>query len=603
MAWQQLKVPPGVVRQATPYDVNNVWYDTNNVRFMSGSIMPIGGCTRITAQPLPAKIRQLFQWRDNGAREWTAIGHEDGVQVLFGSLADVTPTSFVSMNAVSGGGYGSLKYGTDVSPVSDTSGTTTVSYATVTITNASPAVVTWSNHGLDSDSVVKFTTTGTLPTGLTAGTAYYVLPLTVNTFKVSATKNGTAINTSSAGSGTHTANWIVGQDNYGRQRSTNPPIFRKPDHWTFASFGQDLLGVCSSDGRLLHLTPTTGVIPKMDVPSNAPTGNYAVAVTAERSVVLMGANGNPRRVAWSDIENYNGWNFSSATGQAGYIDLEASSPIITGTRVKEGILILTQHECFLLRYVGAPYFYGVEKLGSTTFSAPNAIASGGSQTVWFGEAGFWRYDGGSVRLLPCPIFNDIKQNYDPLYGNYRAHMHENGAYPEFWFEYPDVNSTDGECNTYMIWNYAENIWLRGTRARTAACGAVTANFPIAAGTDNNVYQHEDGWTDAGISRVGTVWAETSVLDFGQNANVIDVNQAMVAADPDSDFNNYQIKFLSRFTPNQTETTYGPYLPRSDYYTDCRVSGRDIRLRIEATKDEYWSLGTVRLDITANGGQR
>ena len=568
--------------------------------------MPIGGNTRITSEPLPSKVRSLFQWRDSSAKEWTAVGHEDGVSVIFGSLSDVTPTSFVGMGAVSGGGYGTLKWGTDVAPVSDTAGTTVVSQATVTITIASPAVITWASHGLTVDDVVNFTTTGSLPTGLAVGTDYYVLPLTVDTFSVclaSGGKNGTAVNTSGTQSGVHTGKWVVGQDNYGRPRSTNPPIFRRPDHWSFASFGQDLLGVCSSDGRLLHLSPTTGIIPKMDVPSNAPTGNVAVAVTAERAVVLLGSGSNARRVAWSDLEDYNGWTFNVSTGQAGYIDIESSSPIITGVRVKEGILILTQHECFLLRYVGAPFFYGIEKLGSTTFSSPCAIASGGPYTVWFGEEGFWVYSGGAIRLLECPVWNDIKQNYDPLYGNYRSHMHENGAYPEFWFDYPDLSSSNNECNNYVIWNYTDNIWIKGQRNVTAAIGAVTANYPIGAKTDNNVYQYEDGYLDDGVSRVGSVWAETSVLDFGQGDSYVELNQALVSSDPDSDETNYQIKFYSRYAPTATEYVFGPYVPRNDGYTDTRVSGRDIRLRIEATNDNYWSLGVIKVDVQKNGGRR
>jgi hypothetical protein len=601
-----LKFPPGVVRQATPNDAPNTWWDSSNVRWLAGSIMPIGGNTRISSDPLPSPVRTLFQWRDNDAKEWTAVGHESGVAVIFGSLSDVTPVGFQGMAGVAGGGYGSLDWGTDENPISDPSGTTIASSAVVTITNASPAVVTWVNHGLTADDVVRFTTTGSLPSGLVVGTSYYVIPVTTDTFRVclaSGGKNGTPVNTTTAGSGVHTANWIVGQDNFGRQRSTNPPIFRKPDHWSFASYGSDLLAVCSSDGRLLHLTPTTGIVPKMDVPSNAPTGNYAMAVTAERAVMLMGAGGNPRRVAWSDFEDYNGWTFNVSTGQAGYIDLEASSPIITGVRVKEGVLVLTQHECFLVRYVGAPYFYGVEKLGSTTFSAPCAIASGGSYTVWFGESGFWVYSGGAIRLLDCPMFGDIKQNYDPLYGNYRSHMHENGAFPEFWFDYVDIHATDGEPNNYVIWNYSDNVWIRGQRNVTAAIGAVTASYPLLAKTDNNVYQSEDGWTDDGASRVGSVWAETSVLDFGQGDSYIELNQALIASDPDSDVDNYQIKFKSKYAPGQTEVEFGPYAPRADGYTDTRVSGRDIRLRIEATNDAYWSVGQMRFDVNKNGGRR
>jgi hypothetical protein len=75
----------------------------------------------------------------------------------------------------------------------------------VTITNASPGVVTWTAHGLQAGDAVVFTTTGSLPTGLTAGTVYYVKAPAANTFTVSATVGGAAINTSSAGSGTHTA--------------------------------------------------------------------------------------------------------------------------------------------------------------------------------------------------------------------------------------------------------------------------------------------------------------------------------------------------------------------------------------------------------------
>lgn len=606
MTFVPIKMQPGVIRQATAYDVPNTWFNASNVRWLSGAIMPVGGNVRISSEPLTSKVRALFQWRDNAARQWTAIGCENSVSVLFGSLTDVTPTGFVSMNAVSGGGYGSLDWGTDDVPVADTAGTTVASSATVTITIASPAVITWTDHGLTEDDVVNFSTTGALPTGITAGTDYYVKPISADTFQIclaSGGKNGASVNTSGSQSGTHTGQWIVGQDNYGRQRSTNPPIFRKPDHWSFASFGQDLLGVCSSDGHLLHLTPTTGVIPKMDIPSNAPTGNTAVAVTAERAVVLIGAGGNPRRVAWSDLENYNGWTFNVSSGQAGYIDVEASSPLITGVRVKEGILCLSQHEVFLLRYVGAPYFYGIEKLGSTTFSSPNAIATGGPYTVWFGEEGFWVYSGGSIRLLECPIWAEIKQQYDPLYGNYRSHMHENGAFPEFWFDYPSVDAVDGECNNYVIWNHAENFWIKGQRNVTAAIGAVTASYPIGAKTDDNIYQFEDGLLDNGASRVGSVWAETSVLDFGQGDSYVEINQALIAADPNSAGNNYRVRFYSRYAPGQSEAAFGPYAPRADGYTDTRVSGRDIRLRIEATDDTYWSLGQMRFDVVKNGGSR
>lgn len=77
---------------------------------------------------------------------------------------------------------------------------------TCTISQASPAVVTITNHGLTSNDPVIFSTTGTLPTPLIAGAVYYVVSvLTSNTFTVALTAGGTAINTTSAGAPTHRA--------------------------------------------------------------------------------------------------------------------------------------------------------------------------------------------------------------------------------------------------------------------------------------------------------------------------------------------------------------------------------------------------------------
>jgi hypothetical protein len=80
--------------------------------------------------------------------------------------------------------------------------------ATVTITIATPGVVTWSSHNLSTGTPVVFTTTGALPTGITAGTTYYVIAVDASTFQIATTLAnalaGTAVNTSGSQSGTHT---------------------------------------------------------------------------------------------------------------------------------------------------------------------------------------------------------------------------------------------------------------------------------------------------------------------------------------------------------------------------------------------------------------
>jgi hypothetical protein len=80
--------------------------------------------------------------------------------------------------------------------------------STCTMTVASPCVVTKAGHGLVANQEIEFTTTGALPTGLTAGTKYFVRNETANTFEVSLTSGGASINTTGTQSGTHTL-WAI----------------------------------------------------------------------------------------------------------------------------------------------------------------------------------------------------------------------------------------------------------------------------------------------------------------------------------------------------------------------------------------------------------
>lgn len=86
--------------------------------------------------------------------------------------------------------------------------------ATCTISIASPAVITKTAHGLVAGSQVTFSTTGALPTGLATTTVYYVMStgLTVDTFQISATDGGSAVNTSGSQSGTQTLRYRGGND-------------------------------------------------------------------------------------------------------------------------------------------------------------------------------------------------------------------------------------------------------------------------------------------------------------------------------------------------------------------------------------------------------
>lgn len=76
--------------------------------------------------------------------------------------------------------------------------------AAVTMTIAAPVVVTWAGNTLADGNLITFETTGALPTGVTAGTGYYVKNKSGNTFELSATPGGASINTTGSQSGVHT---------------------------------------------------------------------------------------------------------------------------------------------------------------------------------------------------------------------------------------------------------------------------------------------------------------------------------------------------------------------------------------------------------------
>ena len=83
-----------------------------------------------------------------------------------------------------------------------------------TFTAATTDIITKTAHGYLTGDKVRFTTTTTLPAGLSLSTTYYVIKLTADTFKVATTRSlavaGTAVDITDTGTGTHT---VTGYEN------------------------------------------------------------------------------------------------------------------------------------------------------------------------------------------------------------------------------------------------------------------------------------------------------------------------------------------------------------------------------------------------------
>src|ERR1019366_1797358 len=90
-------------------------------------------------------------------------------------------------------------------------GTFYTATSAVTVSIATPAVISWTGHGLVVGTPLVFTTTDLLPTGLSPSPGflgvYYIIAagFGANSFQVSLTAGGTAVVTTGSQSGTHTA--------------------------------------------------------------------------------------------------------------------------------------------------------------------------------------------------------------------------------------------------------------------------------------------------------------------------------------------------------------------------------------------------------------
>jgi hypothetical protein len=393
---------------------------------------------------------------------------------------------------------------------------------------------------------------------------------------------------------------FYGTEDWGDERENVTDVNTVPYTYSLATWGQDLLALNSSDGRLLQWTPSAPTT-AATVVSGAPTGNRAMTVTDERHVVVIGGATNPRRISWSSRESLTDWDFSSTTNTAGFIEVEADAPLLHCVKVREGVLIFSESDIFLMRYVGLPFVYGVDRIATSGAPlSPLSVATFDGRAAWMGREGFYLYDGGSVTPVLSDVQDWVFDELDRGFGRFYAHASNNGLFPEVWFFYPDLDSGDGNPNRYIIWNYAEKWWSIGALRRTAMAEAGVFRWPLATCCQSNFYQHEQGQLANGDTRVGSVYAETATLSLGTGDKLMHV----VHAQPDSmrGADATSFVFYGRFTREGVERSYGPYVARPDGYMDVRLSTRDIRLRVGSRKDEPWTVGGMRLTIT-QGGRR
>jgi hypothetical protein len=406
--------------------------------------------------------------------------------------------------------------------------------------------------------------------------------------------------------------------------------------WSHSNYGQNL--VFNPRGGALYywavnanpnifdrgviLSPTSSGIYQTD--AGCPSICNAVTVSdASRFVIAFGCNDygsavlDPLLVRWSDQEDYATWT-PAATNQAGSYRLSTGSSIVAHQQTRQEILVWTDAALYSMQYLGPPFVWGFQILGSnTSIAGPNATSTAANITYWMGLDKFYMYSG-RVETLYCPlrqyIFGDINLNQQ-----YQFFSSTNEGYNEIWWFYCSANSTS--IDRYVIYNHLEKIWSYGNLARTAWLDTPLRDYPTATTYGNQLVYHENGVDDGTTNPPSAISAYIQSADFniGDGHNYGFVWRMVPDITFDGSYvNNPQVTFTMRPRQNPgsnygtagtpTVTSTQNYQSQRNYtvqqFTEIiytRIRGRQMAFKISSDGlGVNWQLGVPSIDIRPDG---
>lgn len=397
---------------------------------------------------------------------------------------------------------------------------------------------------------------------------------------------GLVVGFQNSGANTGYGGGPYGYDTYGTPRTT-ADLSQIATTWSFDNFGEFLVAVQSEDGRLFYwdLDLLADAQQVIAVSGTVPLDNKGVIVTDERFVVLLQADGNRRRVTWSNIEDLFDWE-QTATKQAGSFELQTNGEIMTAKRVRGQVLILTTTDAHTMQYIGPPLVYGFERVGTGCGCiSRNALVAIDKAAMWMGENSFFLYDG-FVKPVPCDVSDYVftRLNRAQIAKIWAVH---NTDFGEVTFFYP----ASTEVDSYVTYNYRENHWSVGSMGRTTGVNDDVYVNPIRVAADGFLYEHEVGF--AYESQVP--FAESGPVELGQGDQVYMCKYMYPDEKTQGDV---QARFATRFYPNAIEYNFGPYQMANP--TSIRFTGRQVAMRVEGVNAVDWRVGLPRIDVEPGG---
>jgi len=613
----RISFKPGIDKQNTEYGAEGGYTDCDYVRFRYGLPEKMGGWTYFSGLEayLVGAASDALAWTSLSGVPFLAIGTNRKLYVFTGGAwFDITPVREVKTGLTFDTEDGSADV---VVNHSGGHGANEGDFVTLSAVTGDPGGIL--NTQLAGQYEIQ---------QIISGTAYRILA------PVPATSTALA-----AGDATGTYQINVGSDisyfdfgygiggyglsTYGTPRPAIGNLALASRIWQFDNFGENL--ICQiNGGPVYQWSPSQqGVNQPAAIISGAPTkNNFALVSTPDRHLVLFGTENiigdptsfDPMFVRFSNQEDINTF-VESATNTAGGQRITDGNRIVGAVRSRGQILLVTDNALHGMQYVGPPYTFGFQQLGTNCgLIGPHALVDVNGVALWMGFEDFFIFDG-TVRKLPCTVQDFVFQNINLVQGE-KIFAGLNSLFNEVTWWYPEGESS--YINRFVTFNYVENTWHIGTMARTTWEDVSVYNRPLGAEyfPENNqatttpingltsgrsvVYTQEDGVNAAGQPIVS--FLRSGFFDIGDGEEVMLMKRFI--PDFKRQLGDLTVNLVLRYYPQSDDRvgSLDPYIiDPTTPKADTRVRGRQIAMVITSDAiDTNWRFGTLRIEIQPDG---
>ena len=522
-------------------------------------------------------------------------------------------------------------FGNPVNATSPVTGGAVASFVTTSGTNV--VTVTLNDHGYvvgDTYPVLVNTTVG----GITLSGNYVVTNATTNTFTFYAQNNATSPATASINGGnaqylyyygygplaTGTGYGVGGYGAGGYGTGVTPiagigtPI--TTSDWSLDHWGEILVACPTNVSPSTDPSASGGAIytwsPVLNQPiatpiAQAPSTNGGIFVAMpQRQIIAWGSTFNgiqdPLLIRWCDVENYEVW-AAQVINQAGSYRLPKGSKIVGAIQGPQQGLIWTDLAVWSMQYVGQPYIYQFNELGTGCgLIASKAATSIGGAVFWMGPSQFYMLAGNGVQPVLCPIWDVIFQDLDQN-NLHKIRVAPNSQFNEVTWYYPTM-SNGGEINAYVKYNIGLNQWDFGSLSRTAWINQSVLGPPIGTTAGGIIYQHETSYNAGDQAMNSSFQTGYFALSEGDMMTYIDQfwPDAKWGTFNGSTNANLQLTFYVTNYPGDTPVTYGPYtVTQATQYIVPRFRGRLVSIKVESNDfNSFWRMGAMRYRYQPDG---